>query len=709
MVGCREKCTNINKVALLAAGAIGLCCAIGSAPSLAQPPDQASGIETRDAAQIAREWAALRAAHLEEETTDPRAAIARYQKFYEERGRQSGAVSVAITSLIAQLYSQNLHERDKALEIYRWGVQQFAWHPDSAKLKREMELLQAGDKPNANGKPEVVPPDVPGAGVAPVLPPAVPAMAVPPAIHLGAPLIPGALKVLPSASAPLPVGMDRSGANPIPLNPAQSLKRVVFLAQLQAEPGHAEALWKSSGLSVDALPPLVEKADESDAAHKAARLAVAGLLVRYNGELLRAPEKPSSRLRLAVADYYASLPDEKAVALYEGLLQEWEKTGRKQQEPFALEKLAAYYQATNQFGKAAELMAQVEKYTTIPALVGNWQVQAGRLYLEAGDEEKAIALFQKVSNAQSNWGWAKGLALTHWSRALIAKGRFEEARKVLSVPVTGQHADQIKVELLTKLAYSYYREGNFATAQKVSSEAIAAYNSLSAPLQGEDLEGAVSMASGYLSGSQLWSREPVVCQPRALSANIEGPLRDVESVTFHLDIRTPQPTALNISASDARIRIKTQGDAKDESYYFRTEAAVEVVLHDITGTLDAWITVSSLDHPGFEARVPLHINIPKPIAVFPETVFFGAVAPGITVKKLVKVVSASNFRVLKLECDDPDLKVQLTKAASDGNEHEIEVIFTPVKGGRFLEGKIRLTTDEPGQRFIEIPYAAKIQ
>jgi hypothetical protein len=116
-----------------------------STPTLPQPPDRPSDIKSREAAQVAPQWTALRAANLPPETTDPHTAIARYQQFYQERGHLDGtvAVAVAITSLIAQLYWQNLNDRDKALSIYDGGIPKLAWHPSSARLKRERGHLQA--------------------------------------------------------------------------------------------------------------------------------------------------------------------------------------------------------------------------------------------------------------------------------------------------------------------------------------------------------------------------------------------------------------------------------------------------------------------------------------------------------------------------------------------------------------------------------------
>ena len=67
--------------------------------SRAQPPET-----TFNAEIVTREWAQLRDETELLEIRDPRAAIARYQKFYESRARLLPATAIAVASLISGVF-----------------------------------------------------------------------------------------------------------------------------------------------------------------------------------------------------------------------------------------------------------------------------------------------------------------------------------------------------------------------------------------------------------------------------------------------------------------------------------------------------------------------------------------------------------------------------------------------------------------------------
>ena len=109
--------------------------------SWAQPPQRSNGDTSAEAANIMREWEQLHKKQKNNEAGAPEKAIAIYQEFYEARGFNSGEASVEITSRIAQLYWRGLGRKDKAREIYDWGVNEFSRHPGVQRLKRERESL----------------------------------------------------------------------------------------------------------------------------------------------------------------------------------------------------------------------------------------------------------------------------------------------------------------------------------------------------------------------------------------------------------------------------------------------------------------------------------------------------------------------------------------------------------------------------------------
>lgn len=128
---------------------IGIFCgllAVGLvSPALAQPPaavtppiaeanDEGGDHDLEKFARLRRQMAAL-------EGPAPATAIAAYQKFYEARRKLQPDAAIAITSVIAQLYAQNLKQPGKALELYNWAAQKFKDEPLAAGLLVEKALL----------------------------------------------------------------------------------------------------------------------------------------------------------------------------------------------------------------------------------------------------------------------------------------------------------------------------------------------------------------------------------------------------------------------------------------------------------------------------------------------------------------------------------------------------------------------------------------
>jgi tetratricopeptide (TPR) repeat protein len=657
-------------IALFATGTLAL---VGSTLVSAQPPDQPSGIQSREAsraaAQVGRDWATLHAENLAEDTLDPRASIARYKQFYEERGHLDATVAVEITSLIAQLYWQNLHDRAKALEIYAWGMQQFAGHPGMARLQQEKELVVADKRPLA----EPVHLEVPGAA------PAVPAplsfnTAALPTSRLPQPIALSSLLPSPSSLLPLTVALgiggtapDASGLKPLrfgdllpdnnpsatlPPTPSQGVASrmtpssppVIALSslmsrsevpsavgwpavavaplpefkasralgwealpvQLLASPDNADALWQRSDLSVDDLRLLTAQASESDEAHQTVRLALGGLLARHDAEAAQSPEKWSDPVRLAVADYWASVGDERAVALYEGLLAEKERAGQAERWVPELEKLARYYQTVGQPVKGAEVMTRMEKYTTDAAQIGNGWVEAARLYRQAGEDEKAEALYRKVIETPSEWGWAKGLAIYDHTSTLISVGKYEEARKLLQTPITGQYADQIKIALTANMAWSYYLLGDFDEAQKYCLKAIAQYNSLRHPLQGEGLEAELAKSQAILDQVEDWTHEPIKCDPLhvdvLVSQNAKEPIeRWVTVVAF-------APTPLEATCSNPKITIQITDNWQRNSLTMELRIKVKIAAEAVNQPFESALILRSDKYPGWKLTIPIYVD-----------------------------------------------------------------------------------------------------
>ena len=121
-----------------------------------------------------------------------------------------------------------------------------------------------------------------------------------------------------------------------------------------------------------------------------ARVALAGLLVRHAADKLPSPDKMSRSLTLALAEYYSSEKDERAVGLYEELLAERKGPGGPQ--PVEVDELwdrADYYEKIGQKDKEAATLARAPEYSTLPYMLGDSAMRAARLYRAIGDADKA--------------------------------------------------------------------------------------------------------------------------------------------------------------------------------------------------------------------------------------------------------------------------------------------------------------------------------
>ncbi len=553
-------------------------------PVQAQPPEPA-GASAAELETIRAQWTALREEVGKQEVLAPAEALARYRAFYNDRGHLSTPVSIEMTSLLAQITWQELHDGEKALSIYDWGLQQFAKNPAGVRrLQKEMELVRNSLKPET--------------------------------------------------------GAAASSALPVPeVNAFRTFTREALLAGLRAAEGNPDAIdktWLASGLPPEELAPLIEELLPGNAGNKSMRLCLAGLLARHGVELLAPDHQPrlSEGVRLSVADYYAEQRDEKAVGLYEALLSEWEAQGVQERLVPVLEHLSWYYRVRGDTKQAAATLGRVSTYTRLALVVGNSYLEAARLYTSAGEGQKAAEFYAKAG--KSGYGWAAGIALYDQASVLIRQGKYEEARKLLTTPVTGEYAEQIKVILLCKLGISYYVTGEFDLARKYLMATGEQYKTLTNPLQGQGPEGFVNIAQSYLRYIDMWAKEPIMSSPRDARLIVrrketsqetlkepwvmDGPrlipiriLGDGQSLRESFMLRSYRALPMSARAENPLVQIQLTDRVRleDAVTYAEKEMVVVVPFDELKGrrSLDVTITVNSPNFPDFHASIPIHIEV----------------------------------------------------------------------------------------------------
>jgi tetratricopeptide (TPR) repeat protein len=340
-------------------------------------------------------------------------------------------------------------------------------------------------------------------------------------------------------------------------------------------------------------------------------VALAGLLAKHAPEKLPASDEMSRNLKLALAEYYASVKDERAVGLYEALLAERKAQGGPRAVGVdELEELAGYYEAIGQKGKAAEVLLRAPEYSTSPYVLGGDALHAARLYREAGAEDKAQAAYEQAKAAGS--GWMSGVSLIDQARGLMAKGRYEEARKLLATPVSGQQATQIEPVKRMLLGDSYYATGDLEKARQYLQEAIDQYRAEPNPVKGDGLEGIFAAAQERLQNVERWIKEPIRVEPKELQIAVDDKQPRDKPLIRRLRVRTLRAVPLEVSVNapgvqarvvsgDGWANASTAGD-KDQ------EVMVEIAPEAIKDGLSFMLVVSSPKLEKFQARVPVKVE-----------------------------------------------------------------------------------------------------
>jgi tetratricopeptide (TPR) repeat protein len=276
---------------------------------------------------------------------------------------------------------------------------------------------------------------------------------------------------------------------------------------------------------------------------------------------------------------------------------------------YACQLLGEYYAATGQPEPAIAMFQRVLQYAPANSyLGGNAAIGAAREYLKTGQDDLAHQMYARVKGY--GYGWATGMAICDQASALIWKGKQEEARSLLNQQVTGLYADQIETALLAKLAYSYYRSGDFESARPVAMKALVQYRALASPLVGEGLESQVDVARAVLYWIDQMSHAPqgVVSQPAKIELSLDHwPTAD-EPKEWKLSFYCSKPGTLIVTSDNDHVRVCV-GDAgvpRDAGLYFIASAAVTIEPGFLETRLDATIRVQRSDLP---AAVPLEVPV----------------------------------------------------------------------------------------------------
>lgn len=418
----------------------------------------------------------------------------------------------------------------------------------------------------------------------------------------------------PKLTAPKPTSVPQS----VEAVSVEAARVPMLLGQMEAGQLTPEAAWKSGALTREGLLFLFERHLDvwklTDAqSNNGLSLKLAGLLVKETPE----GAKLSRKVRLWLGEFYRVQKDERAAALFEGVLDEF-KAPVKSKDPvlfLATERLAWHYRDTGQHEKAALTWLRLEALATDAHWQADGVMEAAREYVAAGEADKAQGLYARV--AAYGDGWLTGMALYDQGSALIEAGQHEEARLLLKTQIKGRGAESIKVGLLSLLAYSYYRRGEWEEAQLYSLQAVKQFEVLTA-VEKSKQQREERRAQEIPRWIAVWKKEPIVCLPRKLPHVGTLSRSELEKLgqpcLIRLSIHTFQPVALVAMTDHEKLtsRIEENSRGGDNALYFQREVAVEVPPEMLNENFDFTLTITSPAFPDFQAQVPIHVEVPTP-------------------------------------------------------------------------------------------------
>jgi len=507
--------------------------------------------------------------------------------------------------------------------------------------------------------------------------------------------------LLLAISAPAWAQQDATPAVPSAVNIGAAVIPGIMDALLQQHKT-PQQLWDDGRLIADLLPDVLNQQPLGRTENQQAAHQLCALLVKQLPEELDDPLALPPRTRLRLAQYFKSIKDARAVTFYEAILS-LIKAPREAGVREVFE-LSDYYTETGDWEKAAETRLRMKDYTTAEPYLANANVEAARMYVQHGQEEKAQPLYERAQ--KSSYGWAAGMALYDQGIQLIGQGKYKEAIEVLSKPIKGQYADQVTTGLLSNLGYCYYRDGKVDLAKETSKKAIQQYEALQNPLQNEGLEAQINGAKETLRWIDQWAKQPIVIEPHQLKFMVDD-ASDAPYLIRTLQVLTERNTPIEIVPDNSSIKVEVLDISapNDGSYIYYAQKEVRVKLDRgaINQSKEVSLKISSSGAPQDVVTVPVQIMVPDPIMLSSSSAFFGFVKAGEVADNDITLTANKPFHILKVEADAPEVLVKFD-ATQNSEKHVLQLQLMATESGRMYKGQVHVTTDLPEQRELDVAY-----
>lgn len=286
---------------------------------------------------------------------------------------------------------------------------------------------------------------------------------------------------------------------------------------------------------------------------------VTSLAVRRAPQRLAQPRKLSANARGRLGGYLLTLRDERAIPLFQATVDEFrEKNPGKVVIVPGMVELALAYEAVGDYRSAAAVFLDQKETITDATLRGASAMHAAKLYERLGEWDKAEKLLMEVP--QYGYGWGTGFSYLDRGRMLLRQGKHEEARRVMSLPVTGSWGEHSLVMLYAEQAVSYYETAEWKEARSYANKALAAYEALPKPLpyqlDGHGIEPALSKARKVLVWLDRWEKQDadILCQPTEIFRRVREPLD--KPLRWQVAVRSFKQAQATLNCADKRLQIR---------------------------------------------------------------------------------------------------------------------------------------------------------
>jgi len=361
--------------------------------------------------------------------------------------------------------------------------------------------------------------------------------------------------------------------------------------------------------------------------------------------------------------------------------------------------LGQNHAAVGDFRQGAEWYEKLANLDTDGTSRAGGLIESARLYMRLGDEKKANELYEQV--AQYGNGWMTGMAISEKASFLIDRGDYTSAKALLSSPVLGAGADQVRIVMLSRLGLTSFLAGQWKDAAIASRECLRAYTELREHWPGEGIEEQVALSHARLFWVGFFSDCPIYTSTDSIAFSPSQPVRS-------LVVRTYQSSQLTLSTNTPLFHAELV-EMKNRGIYWEHELCIALASSPTEADLDGMLTIRSESIPRASATIRLHYE--RPLSVFfcrPKVIWWGFVSAGERHQRAIEVLGSEPFQIVEIKTNHPAIDAMVDiSPPKERNSHIITATLTTRQGERnSIVGQIQVLTDNRDGSNLSIPFYA---